>query len=130
LGGVPSPAYARRVRRLLLLPLITLALSACGGPPTEEAKVRDVIAAYHRAVADHDADAFCAFLAPELLAKARGDCAALAAQVLASAPDASRSPDISKVTITGDIAVAESPYEYQKITLQRVQGHWFVNPLR
>jgi hypothetical protein len=114
------------VRRFLLLPLTALAVSACGGGPSEKAKVRDVVNRYHRALADHDGESFCASLAPALLAKVGGDCGALAAQLFATAPSVSRSPDISKVTISGDTATVESPNEYQRITLQRVSGHWFV----
>jgi hypothetical protein len=117
------------VPRILPLVLIALVVAACGGPPTEDAKVRDVVTGYHRAIADHDVTAFCSYVAPDMLVRldAGGGCPAVAEQLLKAARETSRSPDIAAVKITGDTAVVESPYGYEPISLQRVSGRWFIN---
>src|SRR3954454_6726324 len=63
-----SHSMLRPVRRRFVALLAGIALAGCGGGPTEEQQVRDIVDAFSKATATKDYDKLCKeLLAPKLL---------------------------------------------------------------
>ena len=120
-------------RRLLLLPLILLAFSGCGS--SDEDAVRDVVTNYAKAISERDAKTVCRLMVPkaQMMFQVVGkDCETAMDLSLKKTPDstlrAARAVRIASVRITGNRAVAEYRDRGGSNKLQKIDGHWAIEP--